>query len=125
MIKNTPKKILIADDEKPIAKALELKLNHVGFLAQSVGNGEEALALLSKEKFDLLLLDLVMPKMDGFTVLEEIKKKQLAVPVIVLSNLSQAEDEAKSRALGASGFFIKSNTPIADIVAQVQKFLGV
>lgn len=118
------KKILIIEDEKPMAKALVLKLGHVGYSAQSVGNGEEALALLDKEKFDLILLDLIMPKINGFEVLQGIKDRNILAPVFVLSNLSQQQDEAKAKELGAKEFYIKSNTPIAVIVEQVNKYLN-
>ena len=124
MIKELLKRILIIEDEKPMAHALELKLTHAGFSAQSVGNGEEGLVLLEKEKFDLVLLDLVMPKMDGFGVLEEIKKKGIKTPVMVQTNLAQEEDEKRVKALGAKEFFIKSNTPIAEIVEQIKNFLS-
>jgi DNA-binding response OmpR family regulator len=117
------KKILIIEDEKPIARALELKFIHAGFSAQSVINGEEGIALLQKNTFDLVLLDLVMPKMDGFHVLEQIKELKLNTPVIILSNLSQAEDEKKAKQLGARDFFIKSNIPIANIVERVKNIL--
>ncbi len=117
------KKILIIEDEKPMARALELKLAHAGFEAQSVGNGEEGLALLEKKNFDLILIDLVMPKLNGFGVLEEMKKKGIKTPVMVLSNLGQEEDEKRARALGAQEFFVKSNTPITDIVTRVQAIL--
>jgi len=119
----TKKKILIIEDEKPIARALELKFMHAGFSAQSVINGEEGIALLQKNTFDLVLLDLVMPKMDGFHVLEQIKELKLNTPVIILSNLSQAEDEKKAKQLGARDFFIKSNIPIANIVERVKNIL--
>jgi len=59
-----PKRILIAEDEKPMAKALEMKLNNVGFEAKAVFNGEEALEELQKNTYDLLLLNLMMPKKD-------------------------------------------------------------
>lgn len=124
MGKSIAKKILILEDEKPMAKALVLKLEHCGFTAQSVGNGDDALKLIEKEKFDLILCDLIMPKMDGFTFLEKLKNKNLGIPVIVLSNLSQEVDEKKARDLGARDFFIKSNTPIADIVEHVKKVLN-
>ena len=119
---NQLKKILIIEDEKPMAHALELKLAHAGFSAQSVGNGEEGLALLEKEKFDLVLLDLIMPKLDGFGVLEEMKKKGIKTPVMVQTNLAQEEDEKRAKALGVKEFFIKSNTPIAEIVEQIKNF---
>ena len=118
----TQKRILIVEDEKPMAHALELKLTHAGFEAQSVGNGEEGLALMEKESFDLVLLDLIMPKLDGFGVLEEMKKKGIKTPVMVQTNLAQEEDEKRAKALGAKEFFIKSNTPIAEIVEQIKNF---
>ena len=121
---NSPslKRILIIEDEKPMAHALELKLTHVGFEAHTAPNGEEGLALLEKENFDLVLLDLVMPKLDGFAVLAEIKKKGIKTPVMVQTNLSQENDEKRAKELGAKGFFIKSNTPIAEIVEQIKNF---
>jgi len=114
------KRILIVEDEKPMALALELKLNREGFEALAVFNGEEAIDALKKEKFDLVLMDLVMPKMDGFQLLEEMQKLKISVPAVVLSNLSQAEDEKKAKQLGAKGFYIKSNTPISEIVGHVR-----
>ena len=123
MINQISKRILVIEDEKPMAHALELKLTHAGFSVQSIGNGEEGLALMEKEKFDLVLLDLVMPKMDGFGVLEEMKKKGIETPVMVQSNLAQEEDESRVKALGAKEFFIKSNTPIAEIVERIKNFL--
>lgn len=106
----TRKKILVIEDEKPMARALELKLAHAGFEAKAVFNGEDGVQLLQKDTYALIMLDLVMPKMDGFKVLEIIKEKKIETPVIVLSNLSQEDDEKRARALGAMEFFIKSNT---------------
>lgn len=116
------KKILVVEDEKPMARVLELKLSYSGFLTKSVFNGEEALNLLKTEKFDLMLLDLMMPKVDGFSVLEEIKKIGLNLPVFVLSNLSQTDDEKKAKELGAIKFFIKSDTPINQIIESIKKY---
>ena len=118
-----PKKILIIEDEKPMARALELKLTHEGFEAKIVFNGESALELLEKEKFDLIVCDLVMPKVDGFKVLEALKEKKITTPVMVLTNLSQEEDEKRAKSLGAKEFFIKSNTPIANIVERITQLL--
>lgn len=118
------KKILIAEDEKPMARALELKLNNSGYEAKAVYDGEEAVAALNKEKFDLMILDLIMPKLDGFGVLEKIKDKKLKTQIIVASNLSQEEDIDRVKSLGAVGFFVKSDTPINEIVGQVEKYLS-
>lgn len=118
------KKILIIEDEKSIAHALELKLTHVGFKVTCAKNGEEGILLLEKETFRLVLLDLIMPRLDGFKVLEILKEKKIKTPVAILTNLGQAEDEKRARELGAMEFFIKSNTPIAKIVEWIKKKLG-
>jgi len=117
------KTILIVEDEKPLSHALEMKLKHEGFATKVVKNGQEALDALSKETFGMVLLDLIMPILDGFSVLEEIKNKKLKVPVIVLSNLGQDEDRTKAKALGAIDYFVKANTPIAEIVSRVKQSL--
>lgn len=124
MSNTKPKKILIAEDEKAYSRALVLKLQNAGFEVKSVENGEEALEAIKKDSFDLFLCDLVMPKMNGFQVLEEIKKQGLNVPVIGLSNLSQANDEEKMREAGAVDFMSKSNTPIIDVIKKVENFFN-
>ena len=119
----TSKKILIIEDEKPLARALELKLSHAGFTSEVVFNGEDGIKLLNKKSFALILLDLIMPKMDGFTLLAMLKVKKIKTPVLVLSNLSQREDEKRAKEFGAKEFFIKSNTPIATIISRVTELL--
>lgn len=114
------KSILIAEDEKSYSHALTLKLQNMGFSVQCVSNGEEALALLETSHVDLLLLDLVMPKMDGFAVLDALQKKKSDVSVFILSNLAQEEDKKRTVTLGAKAFFEKANTPISEIVNAVQ-----
>jgi len=119
------KTVLIAEDEKPMAKALQLKLSHSGFLATIASNGEEAMNLIIKEKFDIILLDIMMPKRDGFSIMTEMKAKKIKTPVVVLSNLSQEDDAKKAKELGAIAFFIKSNTPLLGIIENIKKILGV
>ncbi len=117
-------KILIVEDEKPIARALELKLNKEGFKTKIVLDGVEAMDSLIKENYDVVLLDLVMPKMDGFKVLEEINKRNIKTKTIVLSNLSQKEDLIKAREeLGAYQYFVKSDISISDIVKYIKNIL--
>lgn len=118
------KHILVVDDEKPLARALELKLTHEGFTAQQFGDGDQLLKYIQeKGKADLILLDLMMPIVDGFTVLERMKEKNIKIPVMILTNLSQAEDEKRVRDLGAKDFIVKSNTPIIEIIEKVKVFL--
>ena len=118
------KSILIAEDEQAIAEALKLKFEHSGFLVTVAGNGEEALEEVKNKKFDLVILDLIMPKLDGFGFLEEAKKAGIKTPIIVASNLSQPEDEEKARSLGAKDFYIKSNVSVLEIVEKVESVLS-
>ena len=119
----TPKKILIIEDEKTLSRALELKLTRAGFTVMAVFNGEDGVAILQKESFDLILLDLIMPKMDGFGVLANLKELDITTPVIVLTNLGQENDVQRTKEFGVKEFFIKSNTPIGTIVERVKKLL--
>jgi DNA-binding response OmpR family regulator len=119
----TSPKILIIEDEKTLARALELKLTHLGYNVRVVMNGEDGIELLEREEFSLILLDLIMPKMDGFTVLSNLKEKNIKTPVIILTNLSHENDTRRTKELGAKDFFIKSNTSIGVIVERVIKLL--
>lgn len=117
----TAKKILILEDEKPLARAMELKLGHEGYEVKTLPNGEGAISLLETGEYAILICDLVMPKFDGFQVLQEIKDKKIKIhKIVVLTNLSQAEDEKRVRALGATEFFVKSDTPLSKIVEYVK-----
>ena len=118
-----PKKILIIEDEKPLARALELKFTHEGFETALMNNGEGLEEVLREDQYSLILTDLVMPRVDGFEVLEVVQGK--GIPVIVLTNLSQEEDEQSARALGVKDFFIKSSTPLSQVIDHVKKMLNV
>jgi DNA-binding response OmpR family regulator len=111
--------VLIVEDEKPLSHALELKLQKEGHSPTIASNGEECLQFLSKHDVDVILLDIMMPLMDGFQVLEKIKKLAHKPYIIVLSNLSQANDEQRAMELGANMYFVKSETPLAKIVAEI------
>ena len=123
--KNNKKKILVGEDEKAIAMALQNKLAFEGFEVVLAENGEEVLKAIDKQKFDLLLLDLIMPKVDGFAVLKEMKEKKITLPVIITSNLGQEEDKKRVEELGVSDYLIKSNVSIMDIVLKIKEFLKI
>lgn len=117
------KRILIVEDERPLAHALELKLGHEGYECKSILTGSEALKEALSGEYDLILLDLIIPEIDGFAILQQLQEKKAKTKVIVLSNLGQEEDKEKAKTLGASNYFVKSNTPIADIVKHVHDAL--
>lgn len=103
---------------------MELKLKSVGFEVLVVGDGKQAVEELKKGSIDLMLLDLVMPIADGFFVLEYMSQTPDKTPTIVMSNLSQPEDRERAKALGASHFFTKSDSSLAEIVEKVQDLLS-
>jgi DNA-binding response OmpR family regulator len=102
---------------------LQLKLVQEGFEVKLVENGKEALSLLESEKFDLLILDLIMPELNGFGVLEALKQKNITVPVIVASDLSQVEDFDRVKQMGAIDFFVKSNMSMTEMTEKIKQYL--
>ncbi len=120
----TTKRILIAEDEKPLARALSLKLKAEGFDVEVVSDGEEALAVIQKDKFDLILMDIMMPKKNGFAVLEELQKANISVSVFVMSNLSQDEDMKRIESFGVKDYIVKSNTSLSEMVKKITTYLN-
>jgi DNA-binding response OmpR family regulator len=125
IMEQTAKKILIVEDEKLIVKPLEMKLKLSGFQTGVAYDGKEALDILTKEKYDLILLDLMMPDIDGFAVLKELNKRGDQTPVIIASNLNQVEDVSRALEMGVKNYYVKSNTSLEEIVENVEKTLGI
>ncbi len=119
----TSKKILIIDDAKPMAKAIEIKLQKNGYQAKAVFNGEQGIKELESSHYDLVLLDIMMPVVDGWNVLEQIKAKGIKTKVIITSNLSQEEDIKRAKEMGAFDFLVKSDTTLTGIADKVQTYL--
>ena len=119
------KKVMIVEDDEYISKVYEIKFAKEGIAISIARDGEEAVKKITDEVPDLILLDLMIPKKDGFAVLEEIKKKpKLAkIPVIVLSNLGQAADIERVKKLGAKEFLVKVDHPIQDVINKVHGYL--
>ena len=85
--------------------------------------GQEGLDKAITGQYQLILLDLIMPQLDGFSLLQALKEKQIQTAAIVLSNLGQEEDQKKAKELGAVQYFVKANTPISQIVQRVKEIL--
>lgn len=120
------KKVMIVEDDFFVSDIYETKFKHEGCDVVAVGDGVGAIAKL-QEGFipDVILLDLVMPNMDGREFLAEVKKfpALAAVPILVLSNLSQEEDVSESLALGAKDYIIKSHLTPTEVFQRVGDFL--
>ncbi len=122
---NMPKKILIAEDEPSLLNVMSKKVKSLGYTVIEAKDGQQALDKFTKEKPDLILLDVVMPIKNGFDVLEEIKMKQKSkVPVIILSNLNESQDIETGKNLGAVDYITKSNLSLRDIMVKINKVLG-
>lgn len=115
------KKVLVVEDDTFLLKAYKAKLTKAGFELQVATNGEEALNVLKTFLPDVILLDLVMPKLDGFETLERIKKdeKLKSIPVIVASNLGQKEDIDRGMKLGANDYIVKSNVELDELIKKI------
>lgn len=120
------KKILIVEDEKFLSEMYQMKLEREGFEVVVAENGKIGYDLAKKEKPDLILLDLVMPVMDGYEALTEIRKdeKTKNLKVCILSNLGQANEIERSRDIGIEGFLIKANQTPSQLVGNVIKLLN-
>lgn len=121
--KSSGQKILIVEDTASIAEVMKLKLDTSGFQATVATDGVKALEHLQKETFDLILLDLIMPKLDGFGVLEELKKRKISTPVIVTTNLGQPEDIDRVKKFGVHDYFLKVDMSLAEMVDRIKRAL--
>lgn len=119
------KTILIVEDEASILNALVNKFSKEGFKVISGKNGEEGLKLALKKKPDLILLDIIMPIMDGVSVLKELKQDSWGVnaKVIILTNLSEGEDVFDLLDSGEQDYLIKSDWKLDDVVKKVRELL--
>ncbi len=116
--------ILVAEDDPFFRETIQLSLEEHGLVVEVAKNGEEAVLSLTRRQPDLLLLDLLMPKKDGFAVLSYIQERGLSFPVVILSNLSDDIDHEKCFALGAKDYFVKSDMDEADLWPKIRQYLS-
>ncbi|MFA5052284.1 MAG: response regulator [Patescibacteria group bacterium] len=118
-------KILLVEDDKMLADMYITKFSKEGLKVIRAEDGAAGLEIAKKEKPDLVLLDIIMPKLDGFAVLKELKSDpQMGnTHILLLTNLGQSEDVEKGRQLGADDYFIKANHTPAEIVEKVKYLL--
>jgi len=120
-----PKKILIVEDDKFLRELIVRKLDEEGYDVSEAVDGEEGIKKIKEEKPNLVLLDLILPGIDGFEVLANVKQdpQVSSIPVIILSNLGQLEDIEKGRKLGAIDYLVKAHFTPGEIIEKANKIL--
>ena len=118
-------KILIVEDEQSLVQALKDSLELEGYVVDAASEGEKAMVKIRKSRPNIILLDLLMPKKDGFYVLEEVKKNPewKLIPVLVLSNLGGDAEIKRALEMGADDYFVKSQHPIKEVIEKVKEYL--
>ncbi len=121
------KKILLVEDDDSLASVYQTRLQAEGFNVRRVPNGEDALAATLEFKPDLILLDVMMPKVSGFDVLDILRNtpETTNVKVIMLTALSQDSDKERAKTLGVDDYLVKSQVVIADVVDRIKQLLGI
>ena len=116
------KTVMLIEDDQFLSSLMKARLEKEGFATLQEFDGEEAVQALKQERPDIVILDLIMPKVSGFEVLQTISiTPQLAnVPVVILSNLAQDSDIEKARQLGAKEYFVKVKVSIDDLVGRIK-----
>lgn len=115
--------ILIAEDDAVLREVYVKKFSISGFKIRAVTNGQEAIAEIEKEKPDIAILDLNMPVMDGFAVLERYPRAARSFPIIILSNFGDTKNRERGVGLGADDFFVKSEMTIKTLLEKVTALL--
>jgi len=120
------KKILFIEDESALQQTLGTVLKREGYEVVTALNGEIGLKLAKTQSPDLILLDLILPKMDGFVVLEKLREapETKEMPVIILTNLERMEDVERALELGAATYLVKANYTLKEVVEKVRQALA-
>jgi DNA-binding response OmpR family regulator len=121
------KKILLVEDDNALAEVYKSRLEIEGFDVNRVANGELALSTAVEFKPDLIVLDAMMPKINGFDVLDILRNtpETTNVRVIMLTALSQLKDKERAKELGADDYLVKSQVVISDVVDRIKHHLGI
>ncbi len=120
-------KILIVEDDVALQKTLQEFLIEEKFDVACAGDGEEGIRMAQREKPDLILLDVILPKKDGYEVIKRLKsgKKTAKIPVVLLTNLGGIRDVEKALELGATTYLIKSDYKLEEVVEKVKGILKI
>lgn len=128
LVKNMEKKkILIVEDDMVLQKTLGEFLVSEGFETIVASDGEEAIEVLNKEVPDLILLDIILPKKDGYEVVKEVRANERMnnIPIILLTNLGSAQDVEKALELGATTYLVKADYTLEEVVIKIKDTLSI
>ena len=119
------KRILVVEDDSSLAQTISAKFKDAGFDVFIATDGESGLRMAEEKKPDLILLDLILPRMNGFKFMEEAKSKMEinSIPIVVLTNLESSFDIEKVLSLGARAYLVKANYSLAEVIKKVQQIL--
>lgn len=121
----TKSDIIVAEDDAVLRSLYEKKFTLENFSVRCAMDGEEVMRMIREKKPDILLLDIHMPKADGFQVLKEFPKKERGFPVIILTNFDQAEFKLRALELGADDYFVKKDMTMRVLVEMVKRLLKI
>jgi DNA-binding response OmpR family regulator len=121
------KKLVIIEDDLVLQKALEDYLSAEGFEVKTAGDGETGVEMVATENPDLILLDIVLPKKDGYTVLKEVRanEKTKNIPIVLLTNLGSISDVEKALELGATTYLVKADYKLEEVTTKIKELLKV
>jgi DNA-binding response OmpR family regulator len=117
------KSVLVVEDDQFLAETIRLAIEDNGGTVRMAGDGEAAIEEIEKQRPDLLLLDIIMPKKDGLAVLQYLHAKKYDFPVVILSNLSGDMDPQYYFSLGVREYLVKSDMDESDLWPRIQKYL--
>lgn len=118
-------KILLVEDDEMLISMYKTKLESVGYEMVIAKNGVDGIKLAKEEKPNLIMLDVILPQLDGFSVLEALKKDKAAksIPIVMLTNLGTEEDKRKGKELGAKDYLVKANLTPTQFSDKVKEYL--
>ena len=115
--------VLLVEDEIPLSRAMSARLKLDGLDALAVYNGSDAIDALKKQQFKVVVLDLMLPDIDGFHILQKMKEMGIKTPVLVMTVLSQPEDENRAISLGAVEYLRKGDIPLVKLAEKVKGYV--
>lgn len=119
-------KVLLVEDDAMIIQMYKTRMDSEGWEVFSTDRGSEALKIAKEKKPDIILLDIILPEIDGFTILKELRKDSdtKKIPVLMLTNLGQESDQNRGKEMGVDGYFIKSQHTPGDVIVKIESLIS-